>query len=186
MNQTSMPDTLNDPREELADILRGAPELLAQARASILEQNPGRFNTWSAAPISRLIHVQVHALVADKDRAHSAVSLFHHVRFLRVQLRHAFDQYEGSACCADKAGAVLRALARHFMAGEPIAFDTNDSDSPVGYAMPQRILTTQAEVLDYFQALLALYYGNLGPAQQMHQIWSARPRAGFRDAKDAA
>lgn len=83
--------------------------------------------------------------------------LFGHDDMVRLHFRNLFQKYEGSACCADKAGTMTYALIAHFRAGKPIAFDPDARNS---YAHPSRIFTTQDQILAFFRALQRLRYGH--------------------------
>lgn len=82
--------------------------------------------------------------------------LFEQEDFFRRHYRSLFEAYEGSCCCADKAGVVLKRIARFYGNGSPIKFDYG---SPYAYAYPTKILTTQEDILAMQEGLAALYNG---------------------------
>jgi adenylate cyclase len=91
--------------------------------------------------------------------------LFEQEDFFRRHYRSLFEAYEGSCCCADKAGVVLQRIAKFYGNRSPIKFDYN---SPHAYAYPTKILTTQEDILDMQEGLAALYNGR--PDKYLRQL----------------
>jgi len=88
---------------------------------------------------------------------HELRFIFMHSTYLENHFEKLFERYEGVASCADKARTVIARLARFYHLGTPIEFDMN---AKYTYHFPKRILTTQAEIIEFYQALSSLYYGN--------------------------
>lgn len=84
-----------------------------------------------------------------------------------AEFENLFRMYEGSACCADKTGTVLRSIAMRYVCGKPIVFDFAGKYT---YHLPSKILRTEAEILACFHALYRLYYGN--PAEYLQFLHS--------------
>lgn len=74
--------------------------------------------------------------------------------FVHFNLKQLFSKYEGSACCADKARLAADKAFMYFEKQQPIVFSDDDS-----FARPQRILTTEGEVLTAIKTLKSLWYG---------------------------
>lgn len=89
--------------------------------------------------------------------------LYSHCPFIQGHLRQQFVLHEGERHSADKARAVLMALARHLVTGAPIAFDyTAESTAH----LPTTILKTEAAIVAFFRSLQALYGGQAEPYLQ--------------------
>lgn len=82
--------------------------------------------------------------------------LFKQGRFVEQHYRNLFNRYEGPACCADKSKTVVRCLLRYLVGGEEIAFDYA---AQYTYHLPNRIFTTHAEIVEFFEAVYALHCG---------------------------
>jgi hypothetical protein len=97
------------------------------------------------------------ALVAERLKRHPGlIFLFMHLGFVSSQVEFLFRRFEGNACCVDKTTTVLRAIARFYHLGEPIAFDYGDENA---YWLPRKILKTEDDILDFFAALQWLHAG---------------------------
>jgi CYTH domain-containing protein len=91
--------------------------------------------------------------------------LFEQQAFLQQQYKRLFEAYEGSCCCADKARAVLRKIAKFYATGERIAFDYQH---PAAYAYPTKVLNTHDGLLSMHDSLKALYHGS--PVKFIEQL----------------
>lgn len=104
-------------------------------------------------PISKLTN----AILSHRVKPHSdAAFLFEEHQFLRSHLSEIFRQHEGSACCADKAGWALRALARRLVDGKPIVVDL---EQEFNFHLPTRVLNTEEDLVAMFRALRRLHAG---------------------------
>lgn len=83
--------------------------------------------------------------------------LYRHAVFVEAQFCQVFEKLEGVACSSDKARTVMRALAHSLVTNEPIVFDYKQE---VTFHLPRDYLTTDADIKDFFGAILRLYYGD--------------------------
>lgn len=165
---------MNISEDSLSDVFTG---LLA----AIDERNRQRFEAAAANPTIQLAVEKVRAgdvkgfhyaliypmsnlieglLASELPGNRKAQFLFTHGNMVTMHLRNLFEKYEGSACCMDKAGTVVRKLARFLTTGEEISFKT---DGPYRFNLPTTILRTHKDILMFFDALETMSYGTPGP-----------------------
>lgn len=66
------------------------------------------------------------------------------------------QQFEGSACCADKSRTIMRSLGQFLRFGTEITFDYTQEYS---YHLPQKVFTTHKSIVNFFKAIQRMYYG---------------------------
>lgn len=88
-----------------------------------------------------------------------------HSTFVGSHLQSLFESHEGSACCVDKEGTVMRALMRFFHKGTRIEFDY---DQEYTYFLPEKILCDHDSIVAYFDSLVDLYSGR--PKKYLEQM----------------
>lgn len=76
--------------------------------------------------------------------------------FVDNHLSNLFTKYEGMACSADKARTIVAKLYRYLEEGKEITFDYN---AQYTYHLPKKILNNHQEIVEYFEALMTLFYG---------------------------
>jgi hypothetical protein len=150
-----------DVEDEATLATAGGSKLLDDARATMKAMDPEAFHFALTYPIGRVVRA---LLKREFPNSEELCFIFAEQDYLRWHFRNLFQEYEGSSCCADKAGSVMRRLVRYFADGRPIEFDRA---SKYTYAFPTRILTTQEEILDAFHALHRLRRGDLRPAADL-------------------
>jgi hypothetical protein len=128
------------------------PEVI-QAREAIQDNDSERFYFALMYPLSQVVDGLLSAELPDSD---SARFLFKHSEFVERNLSGIFSKFEGRACSADKASTVIRSLLRFFREGREISFDRTQQYT---YHLPKMVLCEHAEIVAFFQALHALYYG---------------------------
>jgi hypothetical protein len=60
------------------------------------------------------------------------------------------------ACCADKARTVMWAMLQNLVEGSHIQFDYCQEYT---YHLPKQVFTTHGDIMEFFEALYALYHG---------------------------
>lgn len=115
--------------------------------------SPEQFWFSFSYPISKVISALI-----KKDAAHKEELLFlyKNYSFVNTHYRELFSSVEGGPCCADKSRTMVNVLARYFRTGNDFELDYNQEYT---YHLPNKILKTQEDILGYFNALWALYYG---------------------------
>lgn len=153
-------DSEND--ERLAALASNG--LIATAEAAIADRDPEAF--WYALEyrVSGVIRAM---LRRSFPKSPEARFLFEEYSFVRCHFRNLFQKHEGSACCNDKAGMVLRKLLRFYLDGTPIVFDRT---AKYTYALPTKIFTKHDEIVEFFNALRFLSCGR--PDQFVEQLLS--------------
>lgn len=87
------------------------------------------------------------------------VFILTHSNFLKNHLDKLFEKHEGESCRADKTRSVLNSLITFFK-------DEHNKEIEWGYEqeytyhLPEKILTSHSEIMDFYMALYALYYGS--------------------------
>lgn len=137
---------LNDP--QFQDALKEAGAL-----------RPERFFFAWTCPHERAVSAALRGTF-DWAKSPEALALFEDYSFYKSHLRNTFEDFEGGACCADKARWALGALLRHFANNEPIVMA-----DPKGTAfwLPTTVLNTPTWLLEHFSALRALRHGRPKP-----------------------
>lgn len=77
--------------------------------------------------------------------------------FIEAQFRELIEGIEGTACCADKTGTIIEGLSRFYKTGERIAFNYNQKYT---YHLPTKIFRTHESIVEFYEAIRGLYYGN--------------------------
>jgi hypothetical protein len=137
----------------------GANRLLEGAREDLKAKDAEAFRSSMIHPIERVVRALLKEAFPNSSEARF---IFAEYRFLQLHFRNLFQEYEGSACCADKSRFVIRRLVRYFLDGERIEFEPGTH-----YANPARILASHEEIVDAFQALYRLHSGDLRPVADL-------------------
>lgn len=105
--------------------------------------------------------------------------IFEQAGYVESQFNSMFEMFEGHSCCADKSRSVVRAVARYLCTGQGFEFDYGQEYT---YHLPKVIMKTQKDIVAFYQAIKALYYGSPGPYMScMLEFQNARKA--FDDAK---
>lgn len=138
-------------------------ENIAAKKALLAVQNGNPEDFWFllAYPMQNLLD----GAVASVTKNQYAAFLFKHYDFVESHLSKLFETKEGSPCSADKSRAVICGLAQHFLSGKEIEFNYSGEYT---YHLPKLILTTHAEIIAFFEALVSLHHGN--PKKYLTQI----------------
>lgn len=92
--------------------------------------------------------------VTDNERL---LFLMKHSQFVERHIETLFEKLEGAPYSADKARTVMGSLIHKHMAGKPIVF--ND-DQKYTFHLPKVVLRKEEDIVEFGEALEALYYGN--------------------------
>lgn len=93
-------------------------------------------------------------IVQSITQSQDATFLVMNIVFIEFQLEGIIKKFEGSACSADKSSWILSLLYNYFINGKEIVFTDN-------YWCPSIAFTNQQDLLDVFDAISRLYYGNI-------------------------
>ena len=94
----------------------------------------------------------------------STISKDYNVRFLlknsqyfEHHFRYWIEKIEGIMCCADKTRTILRSIFNYYTDNKKIKFDY---EGEYTYHLPKFIFTEHQDIIDFFDAIKHLYYGN--------------------------
>jgi hypothetical protein len=127
--------------------------MLRQAETWAREGHPDRFFYALPYPLERTVDGLLRTVAPQNPQARFLLA---HFSFLNSHFQKVLQRREGVQCSADKSRNILRQLLQHLLTGKPIRFDPEE---PYSFNQPRSVFTTQTEILDFFEALYALYYG---------------------------
>lgn len=90
--------------------------------------------------------------------------LFRQQAFLTRYIGNLVREYEGYSCYVDKIRTIMRALMRFYYKGETIRFNY---DAEYTYSLPRVVLCNHEDIVEYFEALYDLFYGNPKPYMEV-------------------
>lgn len=79
-----------------------------------------------------------------------------HSSFVECQFKKFIERVEGSPCCADKSRTIIRALFFWLHQEKKIVFNYEQEYT---FHLPKQIFNTHEKIADFFEAIMALYYG---------------------------
>jgi hypothetical protein len=124
------------------------------ARAKVEEGNPEEFYFVLSYPLGEAVDGLISSVLPNNDRAHF---IFKHYDFVESHIEKVIERFEGSPCSADKTSAVISRLLRFYIKGDEITFDPS---AEYTFHHPKQILTNHEEIVDFFEAIHRLYYGD--------------------------
>ncbi|MFC4236451.1 hypothetical protein ACFOY8_14695 [Thalassospira xianhensis] len=107
------------------------------------------------------------------------VFLMQNLDFFRSQLREIFNKKEGSACCADKAGYIIRCMFKALHTGEQIVHPVNEQDGSRPYYVPAKVFREHEEIMGFFEAVHSLFYGRPDKFAALCQHYSNIPNQSY-------
>lgn len=94
-----------------------------------------------------------------------------HSRYVENHFLKLIVQKEGSACSADKSRTIISAIFRWLKTEQKIEWNY---DGEYTYHLPKTIFKTHDEIIQFYEAIKNLYYGNckeyLEALKNIHQI----------------
>ena len=97
------------------------------------------------------------SIIRSVTKDKKAIFLLTNYDYCENHFEKILEVKEGSACCADKSRFIARSLANLFIKNKPIVIDY---DQEYTFHLPKEIFTTQEEILDFFDAIMRLYYAD--------------------------
>jgi hypothetical protein len=138
---------------EQFEAIRAEPAV-QKALAAIDARNPRHFHLNLLHPLGKVMSGLVNSKTQGNEHANFILI---HSQFLHMHFRTWFERMEGNGGCADKASTLVRALLRFYLDGKRIEFNYA---AEYTFNLPQKILRTHDEIIDFFLGLYGLYYGN--------------------------
>lgn len=83
--------------------------------------------------------------------------LFTHHGYIENHFQKIIIQHEGSACCADKSKTIVESIAMFLLKGTEVVWDYGQEYT---FHLPKKVFTTHSSIIDFYDALVSLYYGN--------------------------
>lgn len=127
--------------------------LLQKAQAYACEGQAEKFFYVLSYQLSKVVEGLLLTTLPGKEKAYF---IFEQYKFLDNHFKRVIERVEGGSCSADKSGAILHRLLQYYLTGQEIVFDT---DAEYTFSHPVSVFTTHREIMDFFEALRALYYG---------------------------
>jgi len=100
--------------------------------------------------LTGLIHVEV-----SKNKKISFFLI--NSNFIERQFAKLIEDFEGSACSADKSRTIMRRIFNFLMTGNKIEWDYN---AEYTFHLPKKIFKTHESIIEFYNAVTELYYGN--------------------------
>lgn len=125
---------------------------LTRAREAIKKLQPSDFQHQIGYPHELLSRGLLNEAFPENSRLKF---LFTQYQFVENHFGKVYVRAEGYSCYMDKTRSVLRLLASHLAKGTMIKFS-----DPEGYWVPQTVLKDHDGILEFYEAITALYYGN--------------------------
>lgn len=123
-------------------------------------------------PIQQVVDGLLAKLAPKKPRAQFILK---HSSFVEAHFGYLIEAHEGASCSKDKERAIVRRLLGYYLEERPIEFDPN---AKFTFHYPKVVFTSQAEILEFFEGVYALYYGHpekyLAAMASIYQRRSAR------------
>jgi hypothetical protein len=105
-------------------------------------------------PMEKLVNGLLESVFPGKSRLQMLVR---DIKFFEQHFGAVIKEVEGWSCYVDKQNKVLRSLARFLGSGQEIVWDY---EAEYTYNLPRKVFTTHQGIVDYFDALADLLYGN--------------------------
>ena len=128
--------------------------LLQEAQAFARNGQPERFLYALPYPLERVVDGLLQTVLPGKREAHFILRQY---RFLNLHFQKIIQRREGFGCCADKSRTILHRLLQYYQTGNEIVFDSNEEYT---FGHPTTVFTTHREIVEFFEGLYGLYYGN--------------------------
>ena len=78
-------------------------------------------------------------------------------RFLNLHFKKIIQRREGFGCSGDKSRAILDRLLQYYLTGKEVVFNSGERYT---FGHPTTVFTTHREIVEFFEGLYSLYYGN--------------------------
>lgn len=102
---------------------------------------------------------------------HDAVFILEQSEFIERYFQNWIRKVEGAACCADKSRTIMRRLFNFYKEGIAIQFDY---DAEYTFHLPKRIFRTHGEIVEFYETIRSLWYGNAEKYIANHILLMAR------------
>ncbi len=98
------------------------------------------------------------ALLANQLKINSqSINFVLDSNFYKNHFESLIRKFEGSSCCADKSSTIIRAIYKYLTKGEKIEFNFSGEYT---FHLPKTIFKTHDSIMEFYEALESLYYGD--------------------------
>lgn len=125
-------------------------------------KKPTSFEALLVGPMKDLTDVVLDQCFPHSPRVHFLLKEYD---FIKRHIKNVFQEQEGISCCVDKTLSVMRALMGYYTKAKEIEFNYN---AEYTFHLPKRVLKTQEDILEFFEAVYSLHYGR--PEKFIQQI----------------
>ncbi|MBU2765812.1 hypothetical protein HAP94_06280 [Acidithiobacillus ferrivorans] len=105
-------------------------------------------------PLERVVDGLLQTVLPGKREAQFILRQY---RFLNVHFQKIIQRLEGFGCSGDKSRTILDRLLQYYLTGKEVVFDPGEQYT---FGHPTVVFTTHREIVEFFEGLYALYYGN--------------------------
>lgn len=78
--------------------------------------------------------------------------------FIEQNFKEIVEKIEGMACCVDKSRTILKRLFNFYNSDKTKEIEFN-YEAEYTYHLPKKVFTTHEDIINFYQALKFLYYG---------------------------
>lgn len=150
---TAILNNIGQDKMALFASLRGHP-LLQDALVFARDGQPERFLYALPYPLERLTDGLLQTVLPGKSEAHFILKRY---QFLNAHFQGIIQRREGISCSGDKSSTILYRLLQYYLTGKEVAFNPGEQYT---FGHPTTVFTTHREIVEFFDGLYGLYYGN--------------------------
>lgn len=171
----SFASSKSDQEDEIFAIIQDS-SFVAENKAHLEKMDPELFDLFWIDKMNGVTSSMVRSVWPQLQDSF----IFEQAGYVENQFNSMFEMFEGSFYCADKSRTAVKVLARHLCTGQDFEFDYGQEYT---YHLPKVIMKTQKDIIAFYQAIKALYYGSPGPYMNcMLEFQNARKA--FDDARE--
>lgn len=150
---TAILNNVDQDKMTLFASLRDHPTL-QEAQAFARNGQAERFLYALPYPLERVVDGLLQTVIPGKQEAQFILQRY---TFLNSHFENILQRREGMPCCADKSRTILDRLLQYYLTGKEVVFDPNEKYT---FGHPTTVFTTHLEIVEFFEGLYGLYYGN--------------------------
>jgi hypothetical protein len=150
---TAVLDNVDQDKVALFASIQDHP-MLQEAQAFARDGQPERFLYALPYPLERVVDGLLQTVLPGKREAQFIMWQY---RFLNTHFQKIIQRREGFGCSGDKSRTILDRLLQYYLTGKEVAFDPGEQYT---FGHPTTVFTAHREIVEFFEGLYALYYGN--------------------------
>ncbi len=150
---TTILNNVDQDKMTLFASLRDHP-MLQEAQTFARDGQAEQFLYALPYPLERVVDGLLQTVLPGKESAHFILQQY---RFLDRHFQKVIERQEGIGCSRDKSRTILHRLLRYYVTGQEVVFDPSEKYT---FGHPTTVFTTHQEIVEFFEGLYGLYYGN--------------------------